>query len=70
MQNPCSWKGVSHELWSRRSTARSLPIALVVQSPRLTLSLFIEALTHLQLAVNSDTQVIFYSSCAQLVAFN
>lgn len=34
------------------------------------IKLVTEALTHLQLAVSSDTQIIFCSSCAQLVAFN
>lgn len=33
-------ESVSHEPWSRKFTARSLPITLVVSSPRLPLSLF------------------------------
>ena len=61
---------MSHESRSREFTARILPITLVVQSPGLALSLFSEALTHLQLAVSSDAQIIFCSSCAQLVAFS
>lgn len=63
----------SSESWSQSwgpyqesaiSIARSIALLLGVQAPRL-----LKALTQ-QLVVSSDTQILFCSSCAQLVASN